>query len=305
VIVSASRRTDLSAFYSAWLCERLRSGYADVQNPFAPSKVRRVDLRPAPEGALEALVLWTRRPGPLLPALPMWERGGVRSLWSVTITGYPPVLEKASPPAELALREVRELARVVGPERISWRYDPVLLCPEARVDPEWHRRTFGALAQGLEGSAARCVMSFYDDYAKARRRLRETGLCVAAGQELLPLLSELGAIARAHGIEPQSCCEELSEAGIAPGACIDGGLLDLLWGLGFSGRKDAGQRKGCLCAPSVDLGAYDTCLHGCLYCYATKGDAAARSRFSRHSAEGDSLLELRGDREPAESGTNR
>ncbi|MBI5440568.1 MAG: DUF1848 domain-containing protein [Deltaproteobacteria bacterium] len=290
MIVSASRRTDLSAFYSAWLARRIEAGYADVANPFAPDRVRRLDLRPAPEGPLEVLALWTRRPGPLLDALREWEGRGLRTLWAVTITGYPGVLEPAAPPWATAVEEVRALSDVVGSRRIAWRYDPLLLCAEAGVDAGWHRRRFGELATALEGSVASCVLSLYDDYAKARRRLAAAGLTAEAGEELLPLVADLGAVARAHGIEPQSCCEELEASGIAPGACIDGDRIDELWGLGYAGRRDPGQRKGCRCTPSVDLGAYDTCLHGCLYCYATKGDELARSRFARHDAEGEKLV---------------
>ncbi|MHB8765637.1 MAG: DUF1848 domain-containing protein [Deferrisomatales bacterium] len=276
-IVSASRRTDLPARFAPWLLARLEEGFAEVPHPFAPTRVRRVDLRPAPAGALEALVLWTRDPSPLLGALPAWEAGGLRTLWLVTITGYPAALEPAAPDPGRAVAAVRDLARVVGPERVSWRYDPVLLCPAAGVDRRWHRENFTRLAGQLAGSTARCVVSLYDDYAKARRRLAAAGLAPGTEAEGRALAADLADRARAAGIALQSCCEDLADAGIPAGACIDGRLLDALWGIGAATRRDAGQRPGCRCAPSVDLGVYDTCGHGCLYCYATTTGARART----------------------------
>jgi len=270
VIVSASRRTDLPALHPDWLRERLRAGYADVRHPFAPSRVRRVGLVPAPEGDLDALVLWTRNPEPLLEAVPEWEGRGLRTLWLVTLTGYPPELEPRAPAEAGAVAAVRRLAALVGPERISWRYDPVLLCPALGMDPGWHAENFRRLLGPLEGAVGRCILSLYDDYPKARRRLETAGLAPDLEADPVPLLTELAGAATEHGLPLQSCCEEASSAGIPAGGCVDGDLLDRLWGLGVADKRDRGQRAGCRCAPSVDLGAYDTCTHGCLYCYATR-----------------------------------
>jgi hypothetical protein len=103
------------------------------------------------------------------------------------------------------------------------------------------------------------------------------------------LLGDLAAEAGRQGIDVQTCCEEAAEAGVRPGACIDGELLARLWGLPRRGR-DAGQRAGCRCAPSVDIGAYDTCVHGCLYCYATGAPGAAARRRADHRPEGERLV---------------
>jgi hypothetical protein len=269
VIVSASRRTDLPALHAPWLLERLAAGYVSVQNPYAPSQVRRVDLVPAPAGTLTALVLWTRNPGPLLPAVPEWEARGLRTLWLVTVTGYPRPLEPRAPESSAALDAVQRLAALVGRERVAWRYDPMLLCPALGMDREWHARNFRRLAAHLGDASGRCIVSLYDDYPKARRRLSAAGLEPDPETQPGPLLSELAAEAGRRGLAVQTCCEAELSSEISPGACIDGALLDRLWGLGIGPGRDRGQRPGCRCAPSVDIGAYDTCTHGCLYCYAT------------------------------------
>jgi hypothetical protein len=290
MIVSASRRTDLPALYPKWLGRRLEAGHAVVPHPFDPSKLRRVDLRPAPRGDLGALVLWTRNPGPILSSVPSWESRGIRSLWLVTVTAYPGVLEPKAPPTDLALRSIRELARIVGPKRVAWRYDPIFVCAAQGLDSSWHLHNFQGLAHRLAGAAGRCIVSVYDPYAKTRRRLREAGAEPDAAADLQAIAGEYLRVAAEVGMEMRTCCEDLAGAGVPAGACIDGEFLDDLWNLGIGGRRDPGQRPGCRCAPSVDIGVYDTCTHGCLYCYATGRPERARSRRRSHRPDSESLI---------------
>jgi hypothetical protein len=282
MIVSASRRTDLPALYPEWLGARIAAGEAEVANPFRPDQVRRVDLRPAPGGAMDALVFWTRDPGPVLPLLAAWERRSIRSLWLVTVTGYPEVLEPAAPPVAAVLPELRELARIVGRDRITWRYDPVLLAPGLGMDRRFHQENFRRLAGQLASLVGRCVVSVFDDYTKTRRRMKAANATPEDRAGAVALLAELATVAAEHRLPLQSCAEEATPAGIAAGACIDGELLRQLWGLDLPHGTDPGQRRYCRCAPSVDIGAYDTCVHGCLYCYATGSPRRATDRRAGH-----------------------
>jgi hypothetical protein len=234
---------------------------------------------------MAALVLWTRDPGPLLEAVPTWEDMGIRSLWLITVTGYATALEPRVPATEAVLQNTRRLAAIVGPERISWRYDPILFCPSLRMDRGWHRANFSRLAGELEGAVTRCIVSVYDDYAKARRRLRTARYPPDLAADPLPLMTDLVNVAAERGVTLQSCCEALAPAGVQPGACIDGPLLDRLWNLGVGSHTDPGQRSGCRCAPSVDIGVYNTCTHGCLYCYATGAPATAQQHLLAHDPE--------------------
>lgn len=290
MIVSASRRTDIPALYTPWLLRRLASGFARVRNPFDPSRVRDVDLRSAPGGAMEALVLWTRDPGPLLGRVGEWESQGLRTLWLVTVTGYPRLLEPAAPSIEHVTRSIEILSKRIGPERISWRYDPVFLSRTLGMDAHWHLRNFEGLARRLGRVVGRCILSVHDDYAKTRRRLREAGAIPDLGEDPVPLVRALAGVASAHGLALQSCCEDLDEAGVPPAGCIDGALLDRLWGLGLGRASDPGQRRGCRCAPSVDIGGYDTCTHGCLYCYATGRPERAAGRCAAHDPGAEILI---------------
>jgi hypothetical protein len=175
--------------------------------------------------------------------------------------------------------EAEELAEKTGAPRVIWRYDPVFL--STLTDISFHREKFSALARRLAGKVRRVIISLYDEYRGAARRLgalEQSGgfraLPVRDGKgRLLPpvrgLLGDLARIAGEAGMEIQSCAEaeELAELGIAPGACIDGGLIRELWGLD-TGGEDKNQRPRCRCVSAVDIGRYGSCPAGCLYCYA-------------------------------------
>jgi len=297
MIVSASRRCDLPAFAMDWLMARIEAGHCLVRNPFDSGKLRRVPLDP---GSVDAFAFWTRDPRPLLSRADELEERGYRFFVQVTITGCPESLE----PGVLRLGEATAafaaLSGRLGPGRIVWRYDPVILArsrgPGPDLDRGFHLANFEAIAKALEGRTERVVLSFLDEYRGTRSRLAAGGYAeplfgtslaprpatpaAPAGRAaaLLPeaclgLARELAAIARSRGMVPRSCAEpaSLQAAGVEPGACIDPDLVERLTGRPLAERRDPGQRGLCRCAPSVDIGAYGTCPAGCAYCYARRG----------------------------------
>ncbi len=297
MIVSASRRTDLPAFYLPWFLRRLEEGWCRVANPFRPSQQRRVSLRPE---HVSAMVFWTRRPDRLAGALDEIEaRGHRRTMAVVTVIEYGRDLHPYVPTTEKQVAGFRQLAERYGdPRRVCWRYDPILLGP--RDSPDDHRRRFARLARLLEGATRRVIVSFVDLYRKTARRLARVaggGYALADGSgaadEARSLLRDLAREAAARGMEMRSCAEPLCYAaeGVLPGRCIDPGLLaEVFDELTLPSGKDRGQRPSCGCAPSVDVGAVDTCLHGCVYCYAVRSHQTARRTHARHDNAGDILL---------------
>jgi hypothetical protein len=303
MIVSASRRTDIPAYYSDWFLGRVRAGYCLVRNPFDARRERRVSLEPA---EVDYIVFWTRDSRPLAPRLDELDGLGLRYYFQFTITGYPPSIEPGSPPAGESIEALSELADLVGPDRALWRYDPILVA--AGLDADWHRRNFTRLAAALEGRTRRVAFSLLDEYAPTAARLGRAGHPGAvfgsprgparpdgargdevAQRSLFPgpppepypaLLAELAATALSQGMRPVACAEpyDLSSLGVEAGACVDAALARGLWGLEVAAAKDPGQRPGCRCAPSVDVGAYGTCPRGCAYCYARRGAAVLLAR---------------------------
>jgi hypothetical protein len=274
-LVSASRRTDIPAFYSRWFLGRLAEGFCEWVNPFN-GQTHRVSL--LPEDVL-GIVCWTRNPAPLMASLDSLGRRGYRFAFHFTINGYPRELESHNPPVEAAVRAFRDLAGRLAPDRAWWRYDPVLLTEATPAG--WHVWNFSALARALEGSTRRCYFSFASFYRKTRRNLDASGLAwrEPAAQEKLDLTGRLSAIARGHGIEMFSCCDtRLLAAGVQKARCVEA-----------AGIEPAPTRPDCGCCRSVDIGAYDTCPFGCVYCYATNSRRAALARLEAHDPRDTAL----------------
>jgi hypothetical protein len=295
VIISASRRTDIPAFYADWFGNRLQAGYCLVPNPFNPSQVARVSLR---REDVDAIVFWTRNPAPMWAILDQLDGDGYPYVFLLTLTGYGPPLEPGSPPLARAIDSFTRLAGRIGPARVVWRYDPIVFGRQLTVDD--HIARFRMLAGRLDGATEMVKISFVDLYHKTRRRLdrlaggREYLTDPVTSQALPRLLSALKEIVAEHGMDIETCAEEqdFTAFGARPGRCIDGLLLARLFAGSFPITKDPGQRRDCRCAPSKDIGMNDSCLHGCVYCYATRSHQVAVGNHGRHDPGAPSLLPL-------------
>lgn len=300
MILSASRRTDIPAFYMPWFMERLVQNCFRVVNPFNPRQTRLIPISPE---QVDAIVFWTRAPHKIEAVADQLERLGYdRTTALVTITGYGRELEPRAPDPALAMEGVRGLAaRWGGPERVIWRYDPILLGP--KNSPQDHCQRFEKLAAGLEGAVQRVIVSFIDLYRKTARRLKALGNGGypldsdqdPGGKQGGGLLKDLAGIAARRGMELMACAEPplLLPSGVRPGRCIDPlWLAQLFPARPFQDEKDRGQRPFCGCCPAVDVGMPDSCLFGCVYCYAVRSDDIARKNHSRHCPTADSLLPL-------------
>lgn len=287
MILSASRRCDIPAFHTPWLMTRLRAGWAGVRGPMNP---RQVSLWPMTPGRVDALVLWSKNPAPLLPHLD--ELAAHTLLIQYTLTAYPPSIEPGLPPAADRIAAFQALARALGPEHLVWRYDPI--CYGPGLGRAEHIAAFARLAGQLAGRAGRCVISFLDDYPAVRGALRSGGLYAPDPAEQLALCAALAPIAGRAGMALSACCEavDLSPAGVRAAPCIDREQIQALCGHPVRAVKDPGQRPGCGCARSVDIGAYETCPHGCVYCYAKRPGRAFRPGDPAWETLGGPITEL-------------
>ncbi|HUU05939.1 MAG TPA: DUF1848 domain-containing protein [Patescibacteria group bacterium] len=267
MIISVSRRGDIPAFGGDWFMEQLRRGAVEVRNPFRPAQETRVSLK---KKDVDALVFWSRDPRPLMKHLREIDLGGYPYYFLLTATGYPRLLEPSTPRIEEAAGFFEDLAGRSGRHRVIWRYDPVIFTEQSDFD--FHVHNFSRLASLFSPFTSRVIVSFFDPYPKVGKRLKKAGIEIAAAagslEQQSALLARFAAVAAAAGLEIQSCAEAAIAAGVRTGKCIDEGLLNELFGLRLSYRKDPSQRKLCLCQQSVDIGSYGTCRHGCLYCYA-------------------------------------
>jgi hypothetical protein len=300
LVVSASRRTDLPAFHARWFAARLRAGFCHWRHPFTGA-IRRVSLRPAD---LRAIVFWTRWPVPLLDTVGGLREDGVPLVFQFTLTDYGPPLESHVPRLGPILRAWERLARCVGPEAIGWRYDPIVLDEELTAAA--HEARFAALAERLQGLTRRCTVSFVDFYGKTERNLARVAAVTGRSfqrpepAEKRALLARLAPYAAERGIRLLSCCDDdLVGEGIGKARCVDPELIAALRARDGGGAAGGPEelpplplrptRPGCGCAASVDIGAYDTCVFGCAYCYAVSGRETARRRL-RRADPADTLL---------------
>ena len=286
-LISASRRTDLPAFYSDWLMQRIRSGAVSWRNPYSGA-VATVSLAPRD---VAAIVFWTRNFAPMLPHLPELDARGHRYVVQFTLTALPRTYETHVPSARAAIRQMSALAEHLGPDRVLWRYDPILI--SAACDADFHRRTFAALARALEGTTRQCSVSFAQVYGKVRRNFKKRGLALPAPEaaQRRALARDLARIAGGHGMALKACCsDDLLDDAIAKARCVDAGQVLGLWPALTFAAAAGPTREQCGCTRSYDIGAYDTCLHGCLYCYATRDRETARARRRCHRAECETLL---------------
>lgn len=292
MIISASRRTDIPAFYTPWLLNRIRQGFLLTRNPFNANQISRVSLEPKD---VDAIVFWTRNPSKLAPHLRELDELGHRYYFQYTITGYPRAIEGAVPKPHDAIKTFRSLSDTIGPDKVIWRYDPILLSNLVTI--EEHKRLFSKIAILLEGSTKRVVISFSDFYKKTERNLKnvENLICSDITSDI-PMLLELSKYmadtAAKHGMEIKSCAEQVdtASAGISHGKCIDEGLIQDVFGVTLSSEKDKGQREECGCVKSIDIGVYNTCLHECAYCYATHNKKAAINNKRKHDPESPFLI---------------
>lgn len=297
MIISASRRTDLPAFYTPWLLNRIKAGYCNWTNPFNPKQRKQINLTME---AVDAFVFWSKNPAPLLPHLPMLDRMGYRYYFQFTLNHYPLSIEPKLPELSARLATFHQLSGQIGAQRVVWRYDPIII---SNATPfSYHLETFSQLASALEGATERVVISFLDLYPKLKTRLIE--LKKAWGLEIIDPLTasdkyefvefchNLAQLARKNGMEIFTCSEDLDPelVGIEHGACIDGKLLESM-GVRVGLSKDKAQRKNCLCKTSIDIGSYNTCPHNCTYCYANGKEETTRKNFSKHEPNSPFLIE--------------
>ena len=274
MIVSASRRTDIPAFYSEWMIERLKSGFALVRNPFNPHQVSKVILNPE---AVDCFVFWTKDPQKMLDKLNHFA--DYCYYFQFTITPYHGSVEPGLRNKREIIETFKKLSGKIGESRVIWRYDPILINGDYSVDH--HLRAFEKMAHLLKGFTEECVISFLDYYQKISSNLRKLDARAPNEIEVRKIASHYSEVSSSEGMKLKTCSEtvDLSEYGISHGSCIDGTLIDTLTNKEIDRPKDRYQRAACRCVESVDIGAYNTCLNRCLYCYASFSEKAIRKNY--------------------------
>lgn len=286
-IISTSRRTDIPAFYMPWLMNRLDAGTVSCPNPFG-GQVYTVSLHP---DDVHSIVFWSKHYGPFLPHVDELERRGYRFVCHYTITGAPRLLEPHVPDWLRAVIVFRQLAERIGPRRVLWRFDPIVITDT--LDPAYYLKRFRSIAGALSGATERCYFSFAVFYGKVERRFRQLGIQAIdpSLEEKRTLVEQMADIASAHGITLYACCQgNLANERVQKAHCVDGDLLAELFPDRPYISAHRPTREACGCVASRDIGMYDSCAYGCAYCYAIQNHAAALARRRAHDPRADRLV---------------
>lgn len=328
VIISASRSTDIPAFYAKWFFNRLAKGYCTWINPFNQQK-QYISF-----SKCKVIVFWTKNPKPIIPYLHILDDKGIHYYFQVTLNDYESEeLEPNLPTVKKRIDTFKRLSNIVGPDRIIWRFDPIILCkemsPRSILSRIWH------IGNELKGYTKKLVFSFVDikAYRKVQNNLvKETSLFTKESvedgegtdvqrQEVIEGLCKLKDIWKNEGWEIllATCAESLNleSYGIEHNRCIDGELMEKVFGYDKTlvyylrtgklpepnlfgdipeipetqkNLKDKGQRKLCGCMISKDIGMYNTCRHFCVYCYANTSRNIVMENAKKHLDESESII---------------
>ena len=286
MILSASRRTDIPCYYSEWFMNRLRAGYVLVRNPMNHAQISKIILTP---DIVDCIVFWTKDPLHLMPYLQEIDSMGYSYYFQFTITPYGKELEQNLRPKTQIMDTFIALSERIGKDRVVWRYDPIIL--NSAMDIPFHMEVFEEMSTKLSSYTDMAVISFVDMYPKLH-----TPLVQKIDHDQMPeLAAQIARIGLRHGIQVTACCEQidLSLDGVVRSSCIDRTRIERIIGCPLDVKEDRNQRSGCGCYESIDIGAYDTCGNGCVYCYANRGANAAIRNLERHDPEGEFLIGFR------------
>ena len=281
MIISASRRTDIPAFYSEWFLRRLTEGRFLVPHPKVPGRLGLVQVSPE---NLDCIMFWTKNPAPMQDKLKVIDQLGYLYYFSFTLTAYGPEKEKHLPPKNEIIGTFQRLADRIGPTRVDWRFDPIMV--DKTHSSAWHLERFGELCRQLQGYTNRCIINFVKSYRHLGGAVREMD-----DSDIQKLASGLAKVAAEHRLPIFNCTERwnLKAEGLEFSACIDRQKIESLVGGPIRARKDPGQPRICRCLESVDIGVYNTCVHGCLYCYAVTDPGQAQRKLAAHDPEAPML----------------
>ncbi|WMC94235.1 DUF1848 domain-containing protein [Kineothrix sp. MB12-C1] len=282
MILSVSRRTDIPNYYSEWFFNRIKEKYVYVRNPMNIHQVSKINISP---DVVDCIVFWTKNPEPMLNKLEHLK--DYKYYFQFTLTGYGKDIEPSLPHKRDEMIPIfQRLSEMIGKEKVVWRYDPIVITDT--YSEEYHLKAFHEIASNLNGYCTKVVISFIDFYVKTKKNMTDIETIDRNQKELIDFSAKLAEIARKNDMEIETCAEpiDLSSCGIKHSSCIDKRLIEKIIGSTIKVRKDKNQREECGCVESVEIGAYNTCLNGCKYCYANYSDErvkANRDLYDVHS----------------------
>lgn len=285
MIISASRRTDLPAFFSTWFFNRIKEGFVMVRNPYNRHQVSKITLSPQ---LVDCFVFWTKNPGNMIAKLE--ELRDYSYYFLYTLTPYDKDIETNLPSKKTLISTFITLSQKIGRNKVIWRYDPILFTD--KIDQNYHFNKFEELAAKLSGHTSTCIFSFLDLYQKTIKNMQHIKIYQPTDNEKFELINGFSKIAQKYKIKLQTCAEktDFSKLNIIQGSCINRNLISEIKGKTLIIPADKNQRKECNCCESIDIGAYNTCQNYCSYCYANYNKEIVEKNFHLHDPKSPLLI---------------
>lgn len=284
MIINTGSRTDTVQYYSEWLLKRFQEGFVYSRNPLFLNKVTRYELNPE---VVDCVIFCSKNYEPILERLhEITDR--FNTYFYYTITAYGKDIEPNVPSIEDSIETLIKLSEIVGAKRIAWRYDPILLTE--KYTKNRHYETFDYMSEKLSPYIDRCIFSFVEMYKKLKTNMPEIILLTQEDKD--EIAKNIGLIAQKNKILLQTCAtiENYEKYNIIQSGCITAEILGTANGVTFSNIRHTGNRKGCRCMESRNIGDYDTCPNGCKYCYANQNPQIARKNYEKHNADSPLIL---------------
>lgn len=290
MIINTGMRTDIPAFYSEWLLNRIEEGFVYVRNPYYKHKVTKYSLNPS---VVDCLAFCTKNPHPLISHLDELKK--YKQFWFVTITPYGKEIEPNVPDKKQVIRDFKSLSNHLGKNAVALRYDPILI--NDKFDVAMHIRCFEKLLRELKGYTESCTISFLDMYENVKRNALD--LRPPSEDEQIEIVKAFSEIGRESNITIHACCEKeyLKDYGIDITGCMSKEIVERAIGSKLNPPKNNSKRTMCNCLMGNDIGAYNSCMHLCKYCYANVNQGIVKQNIEKHNPKSPFVI---GEQEPGD-----
>lgn len=283
MILNTGLRTDIPGFFSEWLYNRIDEGFVYVRSPYAKNQIYSYKLDPA---LIDCIIFCTKNPQPMFENLEKIDK--FNQYWHITITPYEKDIEPNVPPVDDVLESFKYLSKKLGKENVTLRYDPIFI--NEKYTLEKHIESFEDMLNSLSGYTTEAIISFIDLYEKTKRNFPKAR--EVTKDERLKIGKEFARIGNENNIRIKTCVEgtELDKFGIDSSGCMTKEVIERAINKNLNIPKQKARNGECHCLLNNDIGEYNTCNHGCLYCYANSNKKLVKRNLKLHDPKSPILI---------------
>ena len=283
MILNTGLRTDIPGFFSEWFYNRIDDGFVYVRNPYAKNQIYSYRLDPE---LIDCIIFCTKNPKPMFENLEKIDK--FNQYWHITITPYEKEIEPNVPLINDVLESFKYLSKKLGKENVTLRYDPIFI--NEKYTLEKHIESFEYIINSLSGYTTEAIISFIDLYEKTKRNFPQAR--EVTKDERLKIGKEFARIGNENNIRIKTCVEgtELDKFGIDSSGCMTKEVIERAINKNLNIPKQKARNGECYCLLNNDIGEYNTCGHGCLYCYANSNKRLVKRNLKLHDPKSPILI---------------